>query len=679
MNKDGAVTALFAVRFAPFFAVGMLCAYYAPVLAFFVGASAAAAVFVPKLKKPFRIRAAAFVLGAAIMTCYTVFSCKPVLAYGGKTVTADFYITGTVKSADSSQYIAVTRLDGMRARVRLNGAGTVSVGDTLTAQVELSASEERWRTLDMSRGVLLSGYITNQLEIKPSSFSVLKFISGLRDSVKGQLSQYLGGDEEALALSMMFGDDSRVSAKLYDEIRVSGTAHYTAVSGAHFSVFTALLLWFLPIKRERSRSAAALLVMIPAVIFFGASASVIRSAVMLAIYFAAPLFNLRAEPLNTLCAAFVIITTVSPGSVLDVGFWMSVLGVFGASAVGTRLGKRLRGKICARLHGLLLNVCERVVDVMCSSIYAVICTAPISISVFGGISLIGAVTTVIIMPLFMGAMAAVFLMGALGMPFPVLFAALLLRAMRAIIGFFGGFDGWWLSFDFRGGVILALICVIAVTLMAFLDEKHFGLCANITVAAMLSALVLCLYMSFTRSRVEFVSDGTDGAAVICSGDEAAVYVCGSGGGLCDRLSDTLRRNGVKTVSVFAAPDLDFTGALAAVELSEIFPIEKLYVSESILEIPERNYEGELIVGSVEALSAGGITFSSQKAGREITGDVVLVSGYTLKAPECTARLAVYVSSRQNVLNDGCVNAYDDRITFDAPDLWDITVSLENNM
>lgn len=677
MNKDGAVTALFAVRFAPFFAVGLLCAYYLPWAALFVGAAAAVMVFIPIIKKPMRIRAAAFALGAALMTCHTAFFCKGVLSYGGKTVTNDFYITETVKSADSSQYIALTRLDGMVARVRLNGAGTVSVGDTLTATVELSASEERWRTLDMSRGVLLSGYITKQLNIKPSSFSALRFIAALRDSVKGMLSQYLGGDEEALALSMMFGDDSRVSAKLYDEIRVSGTAHYTAVSGAHFSVFTALLLWLLPIKRERARSAAALAVMLPAVIFFGASASVIRSAVMLSICFAAPLFNLRAEPLNTLCAAFVLITAVSPASVLDVGFQMSVLGVFGASAVGMRLGKRLRGKLGGR--GVALKACERAIDVLCPSVCAVICTAPISISVFGGISLIGAVTTVIIMPLFMCAMAAVFLMGALGLSFPVIFAALPLKVMRAVIGFFGGFDGWWLSCDFKGGVLLSVICVIAVTLMAFLDEKHLRLCANITLLTMLSAVALCLCMSFTRSRVEFVSDGKDGAAVICGGDEAAVYVCGSGGGLCGRLSQALRRNGVKTVSVFAAPDLSYTGALAAAELSEIIPIEKLYANVDTFDVLERGYEGELYSEPVQSLSAGGITFSSQKAGREITGDVVLVSGYTLKAPECSARLAVYFSSRQNVLPDGCVNAYDERILFDAPELWDITVSLKSDM
>jgi len=678
VNKDGAVTTLFAVRFAPFFAVGLLCAYYLPGAALLLGVSAAVMAFISKIKKPLRIRAAAFALGAALMTCHTAFFCNGVLSYGGKTVTADFYITETVKSADSSQYIALTRLDGMVARVRLNGAGTVSVGDTLTATVELSASEERWRTFDMSRGVLLSGYISKQLGIKSSPFSALRFIAALRDSVKGMLSQYIGGDEEALALSMMFGDDSRISANLYDEIRVSGTAHYTAVSGAHFSVFTALLLWLLPIKRERARSAAALAVMFPAVIFFGASVSVIRSAVMLSICFAAPLFNLRAEPLNTLCAAFVIITAASPASVLDVGFQMSVLGVFGASAVGMRLGKKLRGRLCARFHGVALKACEHVVDVLCPSVCAVICTAPISISVFGGISLIGAVTTVIIMPLFMCAMAAVFLMGALGLSFPVIFAALPLRAMRAIIGFFGGFDGWWLSFDFKGGVLLAMVCVIAVTLMAFLDEKYFKRCANITFLTMLSAVALCVCMSFTRSRVEFVSDGKDGAAVICSGDTAAVYVCGSGGGLCGRLSQALRRNGVKTVSVFAAPDLSYTGALAAAELSEIIPIEKLYANAGTFDVLERGYGGELHSEPVRSLSAGEITFSSQKAGGEITGDVVLVSGYTLKAPECSARLTVYVSSRQNVLPDGCVNAYDERITFDAPDLWDITVSLKSD-
>ncbi len=671
MNKDGAVTALFAVRFAPFFAVGLLCAYYAPLFALFAGAAAVTAVFIHKIKKALRIRAAAFVLGAALMTCHTSFFCKPVLSYGGKTVTADFYITETVKSADSSQYMALTELGGTAARVRLSGEGTLDVGDMLTAQVELSASEERWRTLDMSRGVLLSGYITKQIEIKPASFSVLRFITALRESVKGKLSQYIGGDEEALALSMMFGDDSRVSAKLCDEIRVSGTAHYTAVSGAHFSVFTALFLWLVPIKRERERSAAALLIMLPAVMFFGASASVIRSAVMLSIYFAAPLFALRAEPLNTLCAAFVIITAVSPASVLDVGFQMSVLGVFGASAVGTRLS----GKFREQLGGLPPKIFGRVIDVVCSSVCAVICTAPISISVFGGISLVGALTTVIIMPLFMGAMAAVFLMGAMGLPFPVLFAALGLRAMRVIIGFFGSFDRLWLSCDFAGAVPLAWISVIAVVLMAFLDDKYFKLSANITAITVLSALVLCLCMSFTRSCVEFVSDGTDGAAVICRGDTAAVYVCGSGGGLCGRLAQTLRQNGVRSISVFAAPGLSEMGALAAAELSEIIPIEKLCANDGVYDILTRNYDGEIQDGTVLCMSAGGMTFSSQKAGMEITGDVVMVSGYTLKAPVCSARLAVYASSRQNVLPDGCVNAYDERIVLDIPDMGEITVDM----
>ncbi len=676
MNKDGAVTALPAVRFAPFFAMGMLAAYYAPYIALAIGILAAAAVVVPCFKKPVKIRAAAVALGAALMAVYTVFFCKPVFSYGGKTVTADFYIAETVKSADASQYIAFVELNGITAKVRLSGEGTVSVGDLLTAKVGFSAVEERWRTLDMSRGVLLSGYIVEQDEIKSSSFSVLKFIETLRDSIKGQFCQYIGGDEEALALSMMFGDDSRVSAKLYDEIRVSGTAHYTAVSGAHFSVFTALLLWLLPLKRKKAKSIAALIVMIPAVIFFGASASVIRSAVMLSICFAAPLFNLKAEPLNTLCAAFVMITAVSPASVLDAGFWMSVLGVFGASAIGGRLSKRLIEKLYTVFHGKALKAAERIISILCSSFCAVICTAPISISVFGGISLIGAVTTVIIMPLFMGAMAMVFLTGALGLSFLTLPAALLLRAMRAVIGFFGGFDGWWLALDFIAAPFLAAICAVAVTLMAFLDEKHFMLCGNITAFAILSTLVLSLCMSQLRSRAEFISDGKDGAAIICYRDEAAVYVSGNGGGLCYRISESLRRNGIKSVSVLAAPDLSMTGALAVSELSEIIPIEKICANDGTLAILRRNYAGEILTGSVQSLDIEGITFSTQNAGEEITGDVVLVSGYTQKAPRCSARLAVYVSSRQNALPDGCVNAYDNKITLELSKAEEITVNLE---
>ncbi|MFR0870256.1 MAG: ComEC/Rec2 family competence protein [Oscillospiraceae bacterium] len=70
---------------------------------------------------------------------------------------------------------------------------------------------------------------------------------------------------------------------------------------------------------------------------FGFSASVVRSGIMLMITQSAPLFCRRTDVLNSLCAALLLMTVLTPFAAADPALLMSALGVFGAAVAGPAL------------------------------------------------------------------------------------------------------------------------------------------------------------------------------------------------------------------------------------------------------------------------------------------------------------------------------------------------------
>lgn len=643
------------VRFAPFLAIGMLTAYFGGGLlcgSFFAIASAAA-VYLAKKRSKALICAAGALWGFVSMSCYMRFYCDPVLDYSGKCVRAEIRVKEvTERSEEGCELIAEINLGGRAANVRLTCGEQLGEGSGAVAVILLGTPDGEKAVQDLANGILLSGEVLDAAFITHNAAGAVEALKSLRAGLAGLLAENCFGERRELALSMLFGMDERLSPRLSESLKVCGAAHYTAVSGAHFAVFAAVLLGMIPENRRRTRTAAALLFAPAAIIFFGPARSVLRASAMFFLYSLSGIFRRKAETLNSLCLSFSLITLFSPGAVLDAGFAMSVLGVFGAGVVGTELSKKLRMLLPEGLHAI-----SPVVGAAAVSISAVICTAPISVALFKGVSLSGALTSLLLIPLMTVAMLFMLILAVTRLSILALPVELSMNAAVSVVGFFGRIRGMWLTMDFEGAWFFAAVCALAFTAAVLGDMKRFAALGQCAAAAVLLSMLLAYSANSNRSEIRFVGYSDSGAAVVFVKNEAVVFISGGGGGLAESVSRCMREHGAVKISCVAAFDADHGGALAIRELSEMMSVGAVYSNEIAKELLRGAdiAQFELVPGG--RLSVSGVTIAAAEVSdSETNADIVVYSGRITGVPESPANLAVYFSSTEKELPENGVNA-----------------------
>lgn len=641
------------VRIAPFMAAGMLLAYFGGSAVCAIGfvCAAAFAVFAAVKRKAFGLCAVGLAAGLLITTAYLKFYCEPVLRYSGETIRGEFIVSEiTSVSGDTQRVTAKLNLGGIPAKVSLSCENSISEGERASAVIELGEYDEENRLYNLANGILLSGSAA-ELEIIPSDVTTgTGFLKTLRRELMGSVQQTLFGEEREMAMAMLFGEGGKLPQKMREQLRICGAAHFTAVSGTHFAVFGAVVLSLISEKRRLARSIVSLSFAPLAVIFFGTGASVLRAAVMFFINGLAPLFRRKSEPLNTLCAAFTVLAVFSPGLILDAGFAMSVLGVFGVSVVGQRLSERLCNKLPKKLKLL-----ETPITAAVTSACAVVCTAPISAAVFKGVSLSSALVSLLLITLMTIGAAFAVLGGIMGSAVIAVPAAFAMKLAGLVVETFGSRREFWLSLDFEGAWFLAALFAVLLTVGTFASKKTLVLSAGCLAALAVFSVSMSVHTTSARSEVRFVGNSRTGAAVAILGDSAAVLISGNGSGLAENISRCIRESGARRISVLVSENADFVGALALKELSELIEIEEIYSTPTAAAVlSDRQVT---IIGEDAALSVGGVTIAAGNYSEsELSADIAVYHGSFRTMPESSAKMAVYFSRFDRPLPENGFNA-----------------------
>lgn len=638
-------------------AFGMLTAYFGGGLfcGILFAAAAVSVIYFAVKRSRSAICAVGLLWGIAVMTGHLELYCKPITEFGGKTVRAEFVVNeASMLSGGTKEYTVEMNLAGRKTFVRITDREKLEVGDAATAIVELNKPDSDDMLQNLADGVLLSGEISELIAVKSGGAGISSVIRGLRARMVEMVSGNIFGNGGELALAMLLGEDSALSPVLREKLKICGASHYTAVSGSHFALFAAVLLGALPEKRRHVKQAVSLLFAPAAVIFFGPSPSVLRASVMFLLYSLAPIFYRKADTLNSLCIAIALIGTFSPGTILDTGFGMSVFGVFGAGVVGTEVSK----KLCMLLPDKAKKL-SPAVTVLSVSICALICTSPISIFAFKGVSLMGAVSSVILMPLMTVSVIFMIPLGITGMSLFALPVDLAMRAAAAVVDFFGGIRGLWLTLDFEFAWILASGCALALSAAAFGNMKTLWFSGKCIAVLSAVSLFISLTVCERRSEVRFVGNYSTGAAVIFEGNEAVVFISGSGTGLATSISRTMREHGAVKIACIAAFDADYGGALAIRELSKMTDIDVVW-SNSVVQTLLGGINVQTVPNG-SRLSVSGVTLAAAKfSDKETSADIVLYNGRLAKEPESPARYAVYFSSGEKEMPENWHNARRDR-------------------
>ncbi len=132
---------------------------------------------------------------------------------------------------------------------------------------------------------------------------------------------------------IILADRTEIDAQTVQDFNRSGLVHFLAISGTHivviFGLFYFLLIKILPLKLRKYAIISSLIFIWLFTIFIGFGSSVVRSSLMLSIYFIYVLLQRKPDLLHSLSLSAFIILIGDTQQLFDVGFQLSFLAVLG--------------------------------------------------------------------------------------------------------------------------------------------------------------------------------------------------------------------------------------------------------------------------------------------------------------------------------------------------------------
>ncbi|MEO6914808.1 MAG: ComEC/Rec2 family competence protein [Chitinophagaceae bacterium] len=166
---------------------------------------------------------------------------------------------------------------------------------------------------------------------KKESWSFKSHLIKIQVGIVTLFEQTVGGKEAGLAEALLIGYKNNLDRSVLQEYSDSGIIHVVAISGMHLGLIYWLLSIIISIKDWKKSSWIKPLIILVFLWLFtlvaGASASVVRSAVMFSFLLAGEAFNRKASVYNTLAGSAFFLLCFNPFWLWDLGFQLSYLAV----------------------------------------------------------------------------------------------------------------------------------------------------------------------------------------------------------------------------------------------------------------------------------------------------------------------------------------------------------------
>lgn len=603
-------------------------------------------------------------LGFGVFGIYRQNVCEPLYNLDGKTLE----ISGKVISKndignDMSGYIIETEVDGITARISLLGSDTdAEYGDIIHMKARFSLpknnavfNEESYYS---SKGILLkatevSPIITEKTIEKSFEYYIYEFNSYIENKILEMMPNDTGG----LLCALFLGDKSHISEQLKENIKRSGVSHFTAVSGFHMTILVhifVLVLNMTPLRNKRRLKFAFLSVIIIAfMFFFKLSPSVVRSGIMLLVYYGGSLFMRRGSTLNSLGFALLLILLVSPYACRDVGLLLSMAGTFGVGVLAPAVNKKIKSERFKSIREMFIG-----------TVCAVYCTLPFSAIFFGGISSVSFITNIIFQPFFQIALTAVIIFTVLSgvFAFPLFLAGIMSELIIGLINFFGGMKYAYLPLDYDfilPWAVTAFIFAAAVYLI-FKDIKRTVKAGIITVFTLVGMMLAYDYYTLSDTEVYVYSDGGAGVIAVKHRSDNVIVVTDDSVKAYAYTESFLKNNFLDEASVLCL--LGSTKNMSIL-FKEIPSIAYIAPSENTTayDISGRfnvcldNESGRAVIDCkgyiIEINSIKNENIFSSEA------DLLVVYGYKLKREASDDVNIVYINKRMTAENENEQNAY----------------------
>jgi len=284
----------------------------------------------------------------------------------------------------------------------------VAYGDRIRATGSLITPAE-WDTFSYADYLGRQGVFTimpfSAVEVTDSGYGhpLIATLLDLKHAVQAQIARALPEPQAGLLTGILLGNERGISPSLADDFSRVGASHVIAISGFNMVIISALIMRILQQAfGERSRIALIMGIGIIAVytLFVGASAAVVRAAIMSALLVIAEYLDRKTYVPASLALVALILSVFDPAILQDVGFQLSFLAVLGLALFADPLSKQFQKFLEKRLpHKWAMTLHAFLNEPLIVSLAAQITTLPLIVMYFGRLSLTAIIVNVLIVPI----------------------------------------------------------------------------------------------------------------------------------------------------------------------------------------------------------------------------------------------------------------------------------------
>ncbi|MFI5252495.1 MAG: DNA internalization-related competence protein ComEC/Rec2 [Bacteroidota bacterium] len=224
------------------------------------------------------------------------------------------------------------------------------------------------------------------------------FVYPVRAWINKVLEKQFKGEEEKLMKGLVLGERQEMSPDIKTAFINSGLMHILAVSG--FNVGLVVLILYAGLSFFRLPMLGMVIIASLCLIYFGlltgAQASVMRAVIMAIIFLSAKLFQRKADLLNILAVAAIVLLLIDSRALFDVGFQLSFMAVAGLAYFYPKIDTFIKRFPSFLTSNILLRYLLVSIAV---SVAATLGTLPLSAYYFQKVSIAGLGMNVIAVPL----------------------------------------------------------------------------------------------------------------------------------------------------------------------------------------------------------------------------------------------------------------------------------------
>lgn len=373
-----------------------------------------------------------------------------------------------IDERDTSSRVMID-LEHARVLAHVRDIRNVKRGDIVSVSGMLEHSEDfvsddgtlvPYRMYLLSQGVVGVVKDANISVTRPRSLSTHTIAFALRERASALVRSSLPEPEASLLLGLIVGDAAGLGEDGDQLMRNAGLTHILVLSGFNITIvglFLLALFSFLPIIFRAAIAASGIVLLVFA---SGGDPPALRAGIAGSLALLVLTMGRERSVLHLLLVTLLIMLLANPLLVMNISFQLSALATVGVVTLSDPIKRRLPK--------------APFMDVLASTLAALISVLPLSIVSFHAISIIAPVANLVVLPLVPVAML-LGVVGVLAVPLlgsaAVLIAYMPLHAVYALGTWFGSLPFASVSVSLSPWLLLAYI-PLAIWLMHYLEKKN---------------------------------------------------------------------------------------------------------------------------------------------------------------------------------------------------------------